>query len=219
MLHRSIICSIKSDSFSMEQIMPNTSKSSKKTSSAKEFNPAREAAATLTPIYLKGVQRAADLQQKSLDVAAEQASDWIAVYKKAFGYFPVAAPTFFFDLAEQVVEGVVDTQKNVIDLFVEQSEAVASTVDERAEAYNKVAEGVAAAVQAAVVRSVEAQQKALSFAAEQSSAFYKNAKNQFGVEPVAAVVDTVEHGTKAILETQRLLIDVASKPFVPIANA
>ena len=199
--------------------MPNTSKSSKKTSSAKEFNPAGEAAATLTPIYLKGVQRAADLQKKSLDVAAEQASDWIAVYKKAFGYFPVAAPTFFFDLAEQVVEGVVDTQKNVIDLFVEQSEAVASTVDERAEAYNKVAEGVAAAVQAAVVRSVEAQQKALSFAAEQSSAFYKNAKNQFGVEPVAAVVDTVEHGTKAILETQRLLIDVASKPFVPVANA
>ena len=66
---------------------------------------------------------------------------------------------------------------------------------------------------------MEAQQKALSFAAEQSSAFYKNAKNQFGVEPVAAVVDTVEHGTKAILETQRLLIDVASKPFVPVANA
>lgn len=131
--------------------MPNTSKSSKKVSSAKEFNPTREVAETLTPVYLKGVQRVADLQKKSLDVAAEQAGEWIAVYKKAFGYLPVAAPTFFFDLAGQVVETVVDTQKNAIDLFVEQSEAVAETVNERAEANNKVAEGVVAAVQATVV--------------------------------------------------------------------
>jgi hypothetical protein len=203
----------------MEKIMPNTSKSSKKVSSAKAFNPAREVAETLTPVYLKGIQRGADLQRKSLDVAAEQANDWIAVYKKAFSYLPVAAPTFFFDLAERVVENVVDTQKNVIDLFVEQSEASASTVNERAGAYNKVAEGVAAAAQASVARSVEAQQKALSFAAEQSSAFYKNAKNQFGVKPVAAVIDTVERGTKAMLEAQKSLIDVVAKPFVPVANA
>ena len=140
--------------------MPNTSKSSKKVSAAKEFNPAREVAESLTPIYLKGVQRVADLQKKSLDVAAEQASDWIAAYKKGFSYLPVAAPTFFFDLTEQVVENLVDTQKNVIDWFVEQSEAVASTASEGAEAYNTVAEGVAAAVQASVVRSVEAHQKA-----------------------------------------------------------
>src|SRR5215472_1542363 len=111
----------------MEQIMPNTSKSSKKAPSAKPFNATREAAETLTPVYLKGVRRVADLQKKSLDVAAEQAGDWIAVYKKAFSYLPVAAPTFFFDLAEQVVENVVDTQKSVIDLFVEQSAAVAET--------------------------------------------------------------------------------------------
>ena len=198
--------------------MPNTSKPSKKVSSAKAFNATREVTETLTPVYLKGVQRLADLQKKSLDAAAEQAGEWIAVYKKAFSYLPVA-PTFFFDLAEQVVENVVDTQKNVIDLFVEQSEAVASTVNERAEAYNKVAEGVAAAVQATVVRSVEAQQKALSFAAEQSSAFYKNAKNRYGVEPVGAVVDSLERGTKAILDAQKSLIDVVAKPFVPVANA
>ena len=49
--------------------------------------------------------------------------------------------------------------------------------------------------------------------------FYKNAKNQFGVEPVAAVVDTVERGTKAILEAQKSLIEVVAKPFVPVANA
>jgi hypothetical protein len=203
----------------MEQIMPNTSKSSKKVPSAKEFNLAREVAGTLTPVYRKGVQSVADLQKKSLDVAAEQGGEWIGVYKKTFGYLPVAAPTLFFDLAEHIVENVVDAHKKVIDLFVEQSEVVAETAKERAEAYNKLTEGVAAAVQATVVRSVEAQQKALVFAAEQSSAFYKNAKNQFAVEPVAAVVDTVERGTRAILEAQKSLIDVAAKPFMPGANA
>ena len=199
--------------------MPNTSKSSKKVSSSKEFSPAHEVADTLMPVYLKGVKRVADLQKKSLDVAAEQAGEWIAVYKKAFGYLPVAAPTFFSDLAEQVVENVVDTQKSAMDLFVEQSEAAAETLNERAEAYNKVAEGAAATVQATVSRTLEAQQKALAFAAEQSSAFYKNAKNQFGVVPAAAVVDTVERGTKAILEAQKSLIDVVAKPFVPATNA
>jgi hypothetical protein len=203
----------------MEQIMPNTSKTSKKVSSTKEFNPGREVAETLAPVYLKGVQRVADLQKKSLDVAAEQTAEWIRVYKKAFSYLPVAAPTFFFDLAEQVVENAVDTEKNVIDLFVEQSEAIAATVSERADAYSKAAEGVVAATQATVVRSVEAQQKALLFAAEQSSEFYKNAGKQFGIEPMAAVVNTVERGTKAVLEAQKSLINVVSKPFAPIANA
>jgi hypothetical protein len=199
--------------------MPNTSKSSKKVPSAKEFNPAREVAETLTPVYRKGVQSVADLQKKSLDVAAEQAGDWIGVYKKTFGYLPVAVPTLFFDLAEHIVENVVDAQKKVIDLFVEQSEVVAETAKERAEAYNKLTEGVAAAVQATVVRSVEAQQKALVFAAEQSSASYKNAENQFAVEAVAAVVDTVERGTRAILDARKSLIDAAAKPFMPGANA
>jgi len=203
----------------MEHIMPNTSKSSKKASSAKEFKPGRQVAETVTPVYLKGIQSVADLQKKSVDVAAEQTTEWIRVYKKAFSYLPVATPTFFFDLVEQLVENVVDTQKNVIDLFVEQSEAVATTVNERAEAYSKVAEGIAAAAQATVVQSVEAQQKALSFAADQSSAFYRKAKNQFGVAPVAAVVDTVERGTKAILEAQKSLIDVVVKPLVQVANA
>jgi hypothetical protein len=82
----------------MEQIMPNTSKSSKKVPSAKEFNLAREVAGTLTPVYRKGVQSVADLQKKSLDVAAEQGGEWIGVYKKTFGYLPVAAPTLFFAL-------------------------------------------------------------------------------------------------------------------------
>ena len=50
--------------------MPNTSRSSKKVPSAKEFNPARKVAESLTPTYLKGVQRVADLQKKTLDVAA-----------------------------------------------------------------------------------------------------------------------------------------------------
>ena len=198
--------------------MPNTSKSSKKVSSAKAFNPSRGVAEALMPVYLKGVQRVADFEKRSLDVAAEQAGEWIAVYKKAFSCLPVAAPTLFFDLAEQAVENIVDTPKNVLDLLVEQSQAVAEIVNERAEAYNKVAEGVVAAVQASVVRSVEARQKALSFAAEQSSAFYNNAKNQFDLEPVAAVVNTVERGTTAILEAQKSLIDVVARPFVAVAK-
>ena len=75
--------------------MPNTSKSTKKAATAVNH----EFVDTFSPLVLKSVAQVADLQRKTLDIAAEQTAEWIGAWKKAFSYFPVTTPAFIFDVA------------------------------------------------------------------------------------------------------------------------
>src|SRR5271169_1716031 len=126
MLHRSINCSKqRNNCYQKEQTMPNTSKSSKKASPANGAASVTEFVDAFTPLYLNGVERVADLQKKSLDLAAEQTTEWINAWKKAFSFFPVTPPTVVFEIAGQAVQTYVETSKTAIDMAVEQSHAVA----------------------------------------------------------------------------------------------
>src|SRR5664279_3521698 len=100
--------------------MPRTSKSTKKAAAA--VSP--EFVDAVTPLVLNSVERVADLQNKSLDAAAEQTAELIGAWKKAFSYFPVTPPAFFFDFAGQAVQTAVETQKSAIDMVVEQTQTV-----------------------------------------------------------------------------------------------
>ena len=145
--------------------MPNTSKSSKKNPTANGAA-ATEFVDAITPLYLNGVERIAEMQKKSLDLAAEQTNEWVNAWKKAFSFFPVTPATAIFDIAGQAFQTYVETQKNAIDMVVEQSNAVAKINQERAEAYSKLAGEATAAFKTSVERSVQAQKKVLEFAAQ-----------------------------------------------------
>ena len=194
--------------------MPNTSKSSKNSSPANGGAAKPVLVDVFTPLYLNGVQSLAELQKQSLDLAAEQAADLVGAWKKAFSYFPVAPPTFLFDMAGQAVQTVVDTQKDAIDLVVEQSQAVAKITKERVDAYSKIAETVTATIQTSVERSVAAQKKVLEFAAEQNKEICKAAKNQIGEGPATVVVDSLKGGANTLIEMQKSILDAATKPFL-----
>src|SRR5271165_1479493 len=128
MLRCSINCNMKN---LKEHIMPTTSKSTKKTTPAAAARKP-ESVDAFTPLYVNSVERLAELQKKSLDIAAAQSADWLNAWKKAFSYFPATPATFVFDIAEQAVETYVETQKSAIDLVVEQSQAVAGIAKEGA---------------------------------------------------------------------------------------
>jgi dsDNA-binding SOS-regulon protein len=208
--------------FKKEQIMPNTSKSSKKktaTAAKREFVDNSEAttnqfADTVTPLYVNGVTRVAEFQKTALDLVADGTSEWIGAWKKAFSVLPVAAPTFFFDIANQAVQTAVETQKGVIDLLVEQSEAVTEIAKQRADAYSKIAETATTAFQTTVSRSVEAQKRALAFATENNKTIFAATKKQVGNGPASVLVDTIERGTDTLLKAQRSILDATTQPFV-----
>lgn len=196
--------------------MPNTSKSSKtaKAASNGAATTANHITDVFTPAYLNTVSRVAELQKSSLDVIAEQSAEWIGAWKKAFSYLPVATPTFFFDLAGQAVQTVVETQKSVIDLAVEQTEAVTEIAKQRADAYAQIAGTATAAFQSTVTRSVEAQKKALEFAAAQNKAFCEATRKQVGNGAASVIVDTYERGANTIIEAQKSILDATTTPFV-----
>ncbi len=193
--------------------MPNTSKSSKKAATA-TTTAKKESADVFTPFYLNSVARVAELQKSSLDLAAETTNEWIGAWKKAFSYSPVPVPTFFFDVAGQAVQTCIDTQKNAIDLAVEQTEAVAEIAKQRANAYSQITETATAAFQTTVKRSVEAQKKVLEFAGAQTKAICEATKKQIGNSPATAIVDTYERGANTLIEAQKSILDAATSPFV-----
>jgi hypothetical protein len=199
--------------------MPNTSKSSKKTSPANGQVVATEFVDTFTTVYSNSVERVAELQKTCLDAAAEQTTEWIGAWKNVFSSFPVAPPTFFFDIAGQTVQTLVDTQKSAIDLVVEQTGEVAKIAKLRADAYSKIAETTAGAVQTTVTRSVEAQKKVLDFAAAQNKTICEATKKQVGGGPAAVVVDTFERGVNTLIGVQKSILDTTTQPFAAAAKA
>jgi hypothetical protein len=198
--------------------MPNTSKSSKKSSPVNGGAAKPEFVDAFTPLYLNGVQSLAELQKQSLDLAAEQTAEFTGAWKKVFSFLPVSAPSFMFDVAEQAVKTLVDTQKGAIDLVVEQTQAVAKIQTERAEAYSKIMETVTTTFKTSVERSVAAQQKVLQFASEQNKAVFQAAKKQIGSGPAVAVVDSLESGANTLIEMQKSILDATTKPFLATVN-
>ena len=196
--------------------MPSTSKSNKKAATAvtPEFVDA------FTPLVLNSVERVADLQKKSLDVAAEQTAELIGAWKKAFSFFPVTLPIFFFDFAGQAVQTAIENQKSAIDMVVEQTEAATDIATVRVEAYSKIVKGVTTSVQQSVERSLEAQKKMLAFASAQTKAGVESAKKQLGTVggPATAILDTFQLGADTMMEAQKSFLNMASQPFVTSAR-
>ena len=194
--------------------MPNTSKSSKKTSPAAGTAAATEFVDALSPLYLSSVQRVADLQKTCLDAAAQQTTELLSAWQNAFSAFPVAPPALFFGAVGQAVQTLVDTQKSAIDLVVEQTQAVTEINKTRAAAYSKIVDQVTGTVQATITRSVEAQKKALEFASAQNKIVCEATKKQIGRSPATTMVDAYERGANTVIEVQKSFLDIATKPFV-----
>jgi hypothetical protein len=196
--------------------MPNTSKSSKKATPASANT---EFVDVFSPVVLNSVEQVADLQKKTLDVAAEQSAAWLGAWKQAFSFFPVTPPAFIFEVAGQAVQTAIENQKSAIDLVVEQTKSATDITKVRVDAYTKIAAGVTASVKKSVERSVEAQKKVLDFAGEQSKTVFESTKKQLSSVPGPAtlIVDSFQRGTDAVIEAQKSVLNFASQPF--LANA
>ena len=196
--------------------MPNTSKSSKKTTHATAAAVNTEIVDVFSPVVLNSVEQVADLQKKTLDVAAEQTAEWLGAWKQAFSFFPVTPPAFIFEVATQAVQTAIENQKSAIDLVVEQTKSATDITKVRVDAYSKIAAGVTAGVKKSVERSVEAQKKVLDFAGEQSKTVFESTKKQLSAVPGPAtlIVDSFQRGTDAVIEAQKSVLNFASQPFL-----
>jgi hypothetical protein len=173
---------------------------------------------TLIPVYERNIERLAELQKKSLEVAAEQNAEWIDACKKAFHLVPDTPGLFLFDLFGRTFERLVETQKGFIDLAVEQSHTVAGLAKERSSYATKMAEGVTTLVQQTVAYSVAEQKQVLDHVAEQNKTAYETAKKRFRISSSPAA-EAFQSGMDTLIETQKAMLDIASKPLKRSAAA
>jgi hypothetical protein len=190
-----------------EQIMSNPRKSNRTPRTAAE---GAEVAGNFIPLYTKSVRRAAELQKKSLEVAAEQNAELVENCKKAFSFIPETPLSFWFDLAGETFERFVETQKNTIDLAVEQNNTLTELAKERGALAAKFADNAAGLFQQTVEYSVATQKKNLEFVAGQQKNAYETAKKQFRIANPFA--EAFQSGVDMFVEAQKTVLDFASRP-------
>jgi hypothetical protein len=177
-----------------------------------------DALENFVPLYLKGIEVIAELQKKSLEIAAQQNAEWAGASKKAWSRFvPASQVNPVFDLAAQAFDTILEGQKEAIDMVLDQNETVAGFAKEGVESVSRLTSGLTALFQKSVEYSVAVQKKALEFAAEQNKAVYETTKRQFGVS--GGPVESFQKSLGALMETQKAVLDIASKPLKNAAAA
>ena len=166
---------------------------------------------TFLPMYTKSVERLAELQKKTLEFTALQNTEWMQAWKKAARFTPENPGMFMFELAGQMFDRFLDTQRGVIEKAVEQTHTAAGVAKDRGKSMGKAAEGMAGLFQQAMEQSIAAQKKALDFFAEQQKMAYETAKRQFRFASNPAT-EAFQSGLDALIETQKTMLDMASKP-------
>ena len=180
--------------------------------------PETEVLEYFVPLYSKGIEVIAELQKKTLEIAAQQNAEWAGASKKALVRFiPASQVNPVFDLAAQAFDTILGGQKGAIDLVLEQNQAAAGFAKDGIESMAKLTNGLTALFQKSVEYSVAMQKKSLEFAAEQNKSVYETATRQFGFS--GNPVETFQRSLDALMETQKKVLDIASQPLRAKATA
>ena len=172
-----------------------------------------EVVETISTLYTKSIERLAEAQKKTLDSAAQQNADLIGAWKKIAQATPGTPVPSILDLAGNVFGQFVELQKGAIDLALEQSQALAGLASERVNTLASATATVQTLVQDSLERAAATQKHAIEFSVAQTKAIFDTFKKQSGVAgtPVAAVADTIERGFDSLVETQKEILNIATK--------
>jgi len=170
------------------------------------------------PLYSKGIEAIAELQKKTLEIAAQQNAEWAGASKKVLVRFlPASQLNPVFDLAAQAFDTILEGQKGAIDLVLEQNETAAGFAKEGIASVTKLTSGLTELFQRSVEYSVAVQKKALEFAAEQNKAVYETGVRQCGLS--GSPVETFQRGLDVLMETHKKMLDIAWQPLTAKATA
>jgi hypothetical protein len=172
-----------------------------------------EVAETITALYTKSIERVADAQKKTLDMALQQNADVIGAWKRIATSVPDSPIPGMLDLAGSMFGQLVDLQKSAIDLALEQSSALVGLAGERADFFANAGDTAQTMVQDTVQRAAATQRNVIEFSAAQTKTAVDTFKKQAGVAgtPAAAAADSFQRGFDTLLEAQKGILNIASK--------
>src|SRR5579872_4924504 len=164
----------------------------------------------MAALFLRGVERMAEIQKQTIDFAVQQSADVVDVVKKAAEKMPGAPKVPFLDLATGAVSRLADTQKAAIDFVVEQNQAWTETFKDRARYDKKAVDATTKMAKQAVERSFVVHKKALDSTAAQTKAVVDATRQQFGFTGTQAdaMTESFQKGVDTIVEAQKDLLDL-----------
>lgn len=85
----------------------------------------------IAEIFQRGLEKTATAQKGYLDAMAQNGGEMVEYWTKTLNYFPVFAS--MFELAGQTAIRFIEAQKDIVDLFAEQSKEYAGMWEEQGE--------------------------------------------------------------------------------------
>ena len=169
-----------------------------------------------TVLFLHGVERMAEFQKQSIDLAVQQNTEFVEIVKKAAEKMPGGSRLPLLDLATGAVTRYADTQKSAIDFVVEQTQAWTDAFKDGAGMAKKSTEAATNVAKQTIERSLAVQKKALENSAAQTKAVVDIAKHQFGFSGAQAdaMTESFQRGVDTIVEAQKELLDIVTHQVV-----
>ena len=173
---------------------------------------ATEFGANLAGVFLKSVERLAELQKQSIDVAVQQSAEMTDVMKKMAEKMPGALRPAIFDMATGNVARYADTQKSAINFVVEQSKMWTDTLKDRSQTAKDFSESNSKTVKQTLERSFVVNKKVLENTAAGAKAMLDAAKEQFGLRgtQAEAMADSFIKGIDTAVDAQKKVMDIAA---------
>jgi hypothetical protein len=163
-------------------------------------------------LFTRGIDRMAEIQKRTIDIAVQQNVEIIDTWKKLVLKVPGTPRLPMLDVATTVYERFADTQKHAIDLAVEQSHAMIDAAKEHACVATKVTDAAVNLTTQAVERSVTAQKKVVETTVAQTKAVMEATRQQMNVAGIPAdAVNSFRRGVDTFVEAQREMLDLVAR--------
>lgn len=161
-------------------------------------------------LFVRGVERIAEVQRQFLDLAVQHNKEMVEVLKKAATKVPGAPGVPMLDLAHGAVSRYAEVQKSAIDFVVQQNRIWTDAFKERTNTVKKSGESATNAMKQAMESSLLVQKKALEHTAAHTKAVVDAARDQFGIpgSQTDVMTDTFRRGMDTIVEAQKELLNL-----------
>ena len=165
-----------------------------------------------TGLFLRGMERIAEVQKQWIDIAVQQNAEMIEILKKTAENTPGAVRVPMLDVAQGAVARSADLQKSMVKLFVDESRVWTDVFKDRTSAEKKSTNSTTSFARQTLEHSFAVQKKALDHASAQGKAYVEAAKRQFGFNGTQAdaLTDTFQKGMDTIVEAQKELLEIVT---------
>lgn len=166
-------------------------------------------------IYGKGIECMAEIQNKTIDCAAQQNKELVKLWKQVAEKAPWAPRVNIFDGYAGTLDRLTEVQKAMVHLALQQTRIFVEVVKERTTAASDSIGTLSNFAQQSFDQSLAAQKKAAEAVAAEASSAFDKARERFSVPGGEDVAESIRRSVDSIITAQKDLLETASSRWTP----